>query len=89
MTSSSNTSEASGDFKDLAEYVVGSLIDDGVDFRIEIEESDDQIKLNVFVPSEHRGQVIGRGGRIARSMRTILDCSGIDSERSVTLDIVD
>jgi len=76
-------------YQDLARYMVGSLLEDDIDFRIETEVYGPNIGINVFVPANERGKVIGRGGRIARSMRTLIDTATLDTYRRVSVDIVD
>lgn len=77
-------------YRELMEYVVGSLIDPGTDYKIEVEEEDEHVKMNVLVPGHVRGQVIGRGGRIARAMRSMVSTADIGpAHLKLTVDIVD
>ena len=83
-------SEIGQGYLDLMTFVVGSLIDPGTEFNVEVEEDDDHVRVNVLVPGEVRGQVIGRGGRIARAMRSMVSAADIGpANLKLTVDIVD
>ncbi len=76
-------------FSDLLEFLVEPLLDTK-DFTVEVEEKDngDGVKISLDVPDDLRGRVIGKGGRIAKSLRSILESSSFSTGR-VYLDIVD
>jgi uncharacterized protein len=59
--------------------------------RVEVtEEGDaDGRVISLVVAEEDLGQVIGRGGRIARALRTILRAASISRGERATLEIVD
>ena len=59
---------------ELTEYIVGQLLVD-VDFKVEKEEEDGITIIKVLVPEESMPIVIGRGGKIANSIRTIIQAS--------------
>lgn len=89
MSDEAQTSETAESYRDLVQFMVDSLVDDGVESNVDIDEDDESIELNIFVPDEERGQVIGRRGRIARAMRHVLTLTNIDVDKDVRLDIVD
>ncbi|MFP4596862.1 MAG: KH domain-containing protein [Persicimonas sp.] len=76
-------------YRELVRYVVGSLLEEDTDFRIDAAESDSQIEIQIFTPDDVRGRVIGRGGRIARAMRTMVSAANIAVDKKVGIDIVD
>ncbi len=82
-------SEIVDGYRDLVRYVVGSLLDEDTDFRIDAAESGSQLEIQIFTPDDVRGRVIGRGGRIARAMRTMVSAANIDVDKKVGIDIVD
>lgn len=85
-----NTQEAAlEEYLDLARFLVESLLEDDVEVEVKGKEGRDQLRIELHVPKVHRGRVIGRGGRIARAMRTILTNSGVANHQPVLLDIVD
>ena len=61
---------------------------DRVEVR-EYKEEDETIVLELTVADEDRGKVIGRQGRIARALRTIVRASAARGQRRVRLEIVD
>jgi len=75
--------------KALIEFVARSLVDqpDQVNVR-EIARSDSTL-LELRVAPEDLGKVIGRQGRTARAMRTLLTVAGSRSGRRFVLDILD
>ena len=87
---SDQPSEIGQGYLELMKYVVGSLIDPGTEFNVEVEQEDDHVRLNVLVPGSVRGQVIGRGGRIARAMRSMVSAADIGpANLKTSVDIVD
>ena len=57
--------------------------------RVETEERDDALVLQLHVAPDDVGKVIGRQGRIARSLRTLVRASAAREHRRVLLEIVD
>lgn len=76
-------------YRELVRYVVGSLLGDDVDFNVEAEDSGSQLEIKIFTPDDVRGRVIGRGGRIARAMRSMVTAADIGTGIQVSVDIVD
>ncbi len=74
---------------DLLAWLARQLVDDPGAVRVEQVERDDAIVLELYVAEEDRGKVIGRQGRLARSLRTIVRASAAGSQRRVILDIVE
>ena len=76
-------------YKELVEYMVKSLVDhpDQVELR-EIEGEKSTI-LELRVVKDDIGKVIGKHGRIARSIRTIINASATKSGKRIVLEILD
>ncbi len=74
---------------ELLEWLARQLVDDPDAVRVEEVERDDATILQLYVAPEDRGKVIGRQGRIARSLRTIVRASSATSRRRVVLEIVE
>ncbi len=53
------------------------------------EEEDGTVVLELSVGEEDYGQVIGRGGRTASALRTVLKAAAVRENRRVLVDIVD
>jgi uncharacterized protein len=71
----------------LISYIVGNLVDDPETVEIGSEQRGTTIHLTVNVPEEELGKVIGRGGRIAKAIRTALTVAGSRHHLRVSLDI--
>ena len=74
---------------ELLEWLARQLVDDPDAVRVEEVERDDVTILQLHVAPEDRGKVIGRQGRIARALRTIVRASGARSRRRLVLEIVE
>jgi predicted RNA-binding protein YlqC (UPF0109 family) len=76
--------------KDLLEYLVKGLVEHPDAVRItEIEEGDGTIVLELSVDEDDYGSVIGRGGRTAMALRTVVKVAAVKEQRRVFVDIVD
>ena len=73
---------------ELLAYLARELVDDPEAVRVEMEERDGALVLLLHVAPDDVGKVIGRGGRIARALRTVARASGARDERRVLLEIV-
>ena len=70
-------------------YVAKNLVDQPDAVRVTQTESEEGIQLELHVASEDMGKVIGRQGRIAKEIRTIVKTVAQRSGERVTVDIVD
>ena len=74
---------------ELLAWIAEHLVDDPNAVEVETVERDDVIVLRLHVAPDDVGKVIGRQGRIARALRTLVRASGARSERRVVLEIAD
>ena len=74
---------------ELLTWLAKQLVDDPDAVRVEQVERQDATVLELYVAPEDRGKVIGRQGRLARALRTIVRASGARSQRRVILEIVE
>ena len=74
---------------ELLAYLARELVDDPDAVRVETEERDDALVLLLHVAPEDVGKVIGRQGRIARALRTLVRASAVREHRRVLLEIMD
>jgi predicted RNA-binding protein YlqC (UPF0109 family) len=74
---------------ELLTWLAKQLVDDPDAVRVEQVEREDATVLELYVAPEDRGKVIGRQGRLARALRTIVRASATGSRRRVILDIVE
>ena len=75
--------------KDLVEYIAKSLVDDPSGVSINVIEEDKSTILELKVAQDDIGKVIGKHGRIAKAVRTILSASANKSGKRVVLEILD
>ncbi|MGZ4300078.1 MAG: KH domain-containing protein [Gaiellaceae bacterium] len=74
---------------ELLEYLARQLVDEPDAVRVERVDEDDTVVLRLHVAEEDLGKVIGRQGRIARALRTIVRAGSAREQRRVQLEIVD
>lgn len=71
----------------LTRYMVDNVVDDVEGIEVIPERLGSNVHIKIRVPEEEMGRVIGRQGRIARSMRTILMISASRKGLRASLDI--
>lgn len=74
--------------KELLEYIARSLVENPEAVEVEVEEGDGEIELTLVVDEHDMGRVIGRDGRIANAIRSLLRVMGSRDGRHVELEIV-
>lgn len=74
---------------DLLAYLARELVDDPEAVRVEEEEREDAFVLVLHVAPDDVGKVIGRQGRIARALRTLVRASSARDGRRVLVEIAD
>lgn len=75
--------------KDLVEYIAKSLVDDPTQVSVNQVEGEKSTIIELRVAENDIGKVIGKQGRIAKAMRTLLLASSAKSGRQVSLSILD
>ena len=75
--------------RDLIEYIAKSLVDDPAAVSVQVVEADKSTVLELRVAADDIGKVIGKHGRIAKAMRTILSASSGATDKRVVLEILD
>jgi uncharacterized protein len=84
------TDQGSETPKELLEYLAQGLVDEPDEVSVEqFEEDDGTIVLELCVADEDYGKVIGRGGRTAHALRTVVKAAATGGGHRVLLDIVD
>jgi predicted RNA-binding protein YlqC (UPF0109 family) len=73
----------------LLEYLARQLVDAPEAVRVERVERDDAVVLQLHVAPDDIGKVIGKQGRIARALRTVVRASSGAERRRVLLEIVE
>jgi predicted RNA-binding protein YlqC (UPF0109 family) len=76
--------------RELLVYLARQLVDEPDKVAVEeYEEDDGTLVLELSVGDDDYGKVIGRGGRTAQALRTIVKASAVKDNRRVLLDIVE
>ena len=75
--------------RDLLDYLARRLVDEPDAVRVEEVEEDDAVVLRLHVAPDDVGKVIGRQGRIARALRTVVRASAARRDQRVFLEIVE
>jgi uncharacterized protein len=76
--------------RDLLEHSARGLVNDPDEVSVEqFEEDDGTIVLELAVADDDYGKIIGRGGRTANALRTIVKAAAVKENRRVLVDIVD
>ncbi len=74
---------------DLLEYLARRLVDEPDAVRVEQAEEDGALVLRLHVAPDDVGKVIGRGGRIASALRTVVRAAATRSDRRVLVEIAE
>ena len=75
--------------KELVEAIAKALVDHPEDVQVKSVEASQVTVLELRVHPEDLGKVIGRQGRTAKAIRTLLGASGMKVRRRFTLEIVE
>jgi len=75
--------------KELVEFMAKSLVDSPEQVQVVAIEDEDGIRLELKVADEDVGKVIGRQGRIAKALRTVLKAAAVKDGRKISLEIVE
>jgi len=76
--------------RELLEFLVRSLVADPDAVEVtEVEEIDGEVVLELEVAEDDLGRVIGRGGRVANALRSVMKAAATREEKRVVVDILD
>jgi predicted RNA-binding protein YlqC (UPF0109 family) len=76
--------------KELLEFLARALVDEPQRVLVEeFEEDDGTLVLELSVAEDDYGKVIGRGGRTAQALRTVVKAAAVKDNRRVLVDIVE
>ena len=79
---------STADMRELVEYIARSLVNDPSQVRVSEVEGSNTIIYELRVAPEDMGRVIGKSGRVANAMRTLLRVVAVRQGKRVTLEIV-
>ncbi|HEX8910491.1 MAG TPA: KH domain-containing protein [Anaeromyxobacteraceae bacterium] len=75
--------------RDLVVWLAQQLVEDKAAVKVDAIERDRSTVLELTVGPDDLGRVIGRGGRTAKAMRTVVDLAARREGRRAVLDILD
>lgn len=75
--------------KELLEFIIKSLVDSPENVDINVVDGSRSVIFEVKVSPEDIGKIIGREGRIAKAIRTIVKAAAIKEGKRATVEIID
>ena len=75
--------------KELIEYIASSLVDDAALVKVSAVRRGPEIILKLQVAKDDMGRVIGKSGRVANAMRTLLNVAASRQGKQASLDVED
>ncbi len=73
--------------KELVEVIAGALVDNPEQVVVTETEDENQIVLSLTVAPDDMGKVIGKQGRIAKAIRTVVRAAGSKGDKKIMVDI--
>ncbi len=74
--------------KELVEYIARTLVEDPSQVQVNLNEGATSVALELRVAPDDMGRVIGKSGRIANAMRTVVRIAAMRQGKRATLEIV-
>jgi uncharacterized protein len=76
--------------EELLAYLARGLVDDPDAVSVDsFEEEDGTVVLELHVPEDEAGRLIGRRGRTISALRTVIKASATRADKRVLIDVVD
>jgi predicted RNA-binding protein YlqC (UPF0109 family) len=75
--------------KELVEFIASQLVDDKSQVIVKEIDEGGRIIIELQVSKEDMGRVIGKGGRVANSIRVLLRVAAAREGKKVSLDIIE
>ena len=75
--------------KELVQYIAQSLVDDPAKVEVNEIEENGNIRVELRVAKEDMGRIIGKGGRVANSIRMLLRVAAAREGKRVSLDVLE
>ena len=73
---------------ELVLFIAKSLVDEPDAVKVEMREEDDAFVIELSVDPSDVGKVIGKQGRIAKAIRTIVKAASVDAQKKYVVDIL-
>ncbi len=75
--------------KDLVQVIAESLVDNPEQVHVNEVHGEQSIILELRVAPEDMGKVIGKQGRVAKAIRTVVKAAALNVEKKVVVEIID
>lgn len=75
--------------KDLVEIIAKSLVDNPDEVRVNEVQGEQDLILELRVAPEDMGKVIGKQGRVAKAIRTVVKAASLNEDRKAVVEIID
>ena len=76
--------------EELVRYIAENLVEHPEDVTVSShEEEDGTVTIELSVPQSEMGKVIGRQGRIAKAIRTVVKAAGVKDDRKYMVEIIE
>ncbi len=75
--------------KDLIEFIAKSLVEHPDQVQVHEQSDGDHVRLELSVSREDMGRVIGKGGKVANSIRVLLRVAAEREGKQATLDVIE
>ena len=75
--------------KDLVEVIAKSLVDNPNEVHVNEIQGEQDLILELRVAPEDMGKVIGKQGRVAKAIRTVVKAAALNEDKKVAVEIID
>ncbi|MFM8322447.1 MAG: KH domain-containing protein [Chloroflexota bacterium] len=75
--------------QELIDYIARSLVDDPTQVKVTQSRRGSQVIISLHVAKEDMGRIIGKSGRVASAIRTLLRVAAIQEDKRAVLDIIE
>ena len=72
----------------LVEYITKNLVDEPNEVKLGTKEDEEAITIELSVAKDDMGKVIGKQGRIAKAIRTVVRAASVKSDKKFLIEIV-
>ena len=72
---------------ELVKFIAMNLVDNKDAVKTTVTETEDEVLITLSVAPEDMGKVIGKQGRIAKAIRTVVRAASAKAEKKYTVDI--
>ncbi len=75
--------------REMVEYMVKQIVDNPAEVKVQEKKAERIIFLEISVAKEDMEKVMGKGGRIAAALRTLVEAAAVKRKRKVMLEILE